>query len=76
MPIVVWDTAGQEKYKALPPNFYKRAQGIMVVFDLTNPESFKNVQSWLKQIKVNTDEDVPIMFLGNKYDMEDKREVS
>jgi small GTP-binding protein domain len=72
----IWDTAGQEKYKSITHNFYKGANGIMIVFDLTDPQSFENVTNWLKQIKAQVGDNVSKLLLANKADLVDERQVS
>ena len=69
----VWDTAGQERYKALTKGFFRNAQGIMVVFDVTNQETFENVKFWIESIKTNIGSEIektPIIIIGNKIDSE------
>ena len=61
----VWDTAGQERYKALTKGFFRNAQGIMVVFDVTNQETFENVKFWIESIKTNIGSEIektPIIY--------------
>ena len=52
------------------------SQGIMIVYDITNPKSFENVKNWIKNIEENASDDVELMLLGNKCDMEDSRAVT
>ena len=67
----IWDTAGQEKFKAITENFYKGAQGIILVFDLTDRESFNNIRVWLKNIFEKAGKNVVICLVGNKLDLFD-----
>lgn len=76
MKLQIWDTAGQEKYRSLANNFYKNSMGVLLVFDLTNPNSFDNVRNWIRQIKKNADENVCRMLLANKADLKERRAVS
>lgn len=76
LKLTLWDTAGQEKYRALATSFYKNAMGIMVVFDLTNKISFENVRNWMRQIKKNADENVCKILIGNKLDAQYERVVN
>lgn len=46
--VTVWDTAGQERYKSLNKNYYKGASGVLVVYDVTNPQSYLDVESWIR----------------------------
>ena len=72
--VQVWDTAGQERYRSITNAYYRGAEGILVVFDLTNKESFNNIQNWIKEVTIYTGEDVIFMCLGNKSDL--KKEIS
>lgn len=71
--VKLWDTAGQEEYQTLTPNYIKGLDGVLLVFDLTDAESFDNTLNWYKQIK--NYKDIPVVFLGNKSDLEDTRKV-
>lgn len=71
----IWDTAGQERYRAITSSHYRRAAGALVVFDVTNRESFLNGQEhWLQELKAAADPSSTltdcIMFVGNKVDLE------
>ena len=77
----VLDTEGHELYRALFRKYYKKANGIILLFDVTNQDSFANIKTWMKDIKDNTDNgqiDSPmtIYLVGNKVDMVEKRVVS
>lgn len=77
--IKLWDTVGQERYKALTQNFFKNAEGVMVVYDITKVESFDNLKFWINSIKQNMENKniiIPVIIIGNKVDMEDMREIS
>ena len=65
----IWDTAGQEKYKAIIRAHFRRAAGALVVYDITNETSYNNVQNWVKELKENADDDVVIMLVGTKLDI-------
>ena len=56
--VKVWDTAGQERFRTLTQNFYKQAEGLIVAFDVTNRESFKNVRTWIASIHKQLGSDV------------------
>jgi small GTP-binding protein len=71
----IWDTAGQEKYRALTRSFLIKAQGILALYDITNHTSFDNLQSWLTLIKEECYVDIPVIIVGNKMDLEEKRIV-
>ena len=72
----IWDTAGQEKFRNINTSYYKGANGILVVYDITNKESFEGLTSWLIEIEKNSSKEAYKLLIGNKNDLEDKREVS
>ena len=72
----IWDTAGQERFRTLTHSFYKQAHGIILCFDVTNANSFKNVKMWLESINTEADENVCKILVGNKIDMNDERKIS
>ena len=76
--IKIWDTAGQEIFHSLTKNFYRKADGIIIVYDITNKESFEKVQDWVKSVYDNSDnyKEIQMIIVGNKLDLEEKREVS
>jgi small GTP-binding protein len=66
----IWDTAGQERYhKILASTFYRRANGIVLVYDLTEKSSYNHVESWMKQIRQKADPGIEIVLVGNKLDL-------
>ncbi|XP_012283391.1 ras-related protein Rab-27A [Orussus abietinus] len=73
----LWDTAGQERFRSLTTAFYRDSMGFLLLFDLTNEQSFLEVRNWLEQLKTHAYcEDPDIILCGNKSDLEDKRVVS
>ena len=74
--VQIWDTAGQEKYKAITNSYYKNCQGAILVFDITMRSSFENLSGWMNEIRKHSKCEVPIIILGNKIDLETEREVS
>ncbi|KAG5267995.1 hypothetical protein AALO_G00228260 [Alosa alosa] len=72
----LWDTAGQERYRSITKQFFRRVDGVVVIYDITVEESFHAVRPWLCNIQEAVGDDIPIMVLGNKMDMESEREVS
>ncbi len=70
----IWDTGGQEKFKKIRPLYYRGALGGLVVYDVTIRESFENLENWIAEVVKNC-ENVPIIIVGNKIDIED-REVT
>ena len=69
----IWDTAGQEKYMSMNKSLFQRVQGIILMYDITNRETFERLQIWLNLIKQMTNE-IPIILVGNKLDLEDSEE--
>ena len=69
----VWDTAGQERYRSLPKKYYQNADGVLILFDVTSEQSFKNVNYWLENINDNSDKNEGkernIYLIGNKIDL-------
>ena len=76
--IKLWDTAGQEIFHSLTKNFYRKADGIIIVYDITNKDSFEKIQDWVKSVYDNTDtyKEIQMIIVGNKIDLEERREVS
>lgn len=72
----MWDTAGQERFKNICSSYYRGADGVFVVFDITNPTSFSNVANWLKEADKHGGADSVRFLIGNKSDLEDSRAVS
>lgn len=73
----IWDTAGQERYhKILASTFYRRANGIVLVYDLQNQESFNHVENWMKQIRQKADPGIDIVLVGNKLDLVDEQDFT
>ena len=71
----IWDTAGQEKYKAITGAYYKGSKGAFVVYDITKKDTFDSVDKWIHDLKSTGDPKMTIMIIGNKLDLEHKREV-
>ena len=72
----VWDSAGQERFHNITRTMFKGADGIALIYDVTDENSFWNLEYWIEQIKSNTSEkDIGLVLLGNKCDIE-KRQVS
>ena len=72
----IWDTAGQEKMKAIASAYYRNANGAVLVFDIANKDSFKKIDYWLNELRENVPEHISIILLGNKCDLEEKRQVA
>jgi len=71
----IWDTAGQERYRSLAPMYYRGAAAAVVVYDITNPDSFTGAKSWVKELQRRGDPNVVIALAGNKADLESRRKV-
>lgn len=71
----IWDTAGQERYHALSPLFYRDSEAGIVVFDITDLNSFQKANKWIGELKQARGDNVFIVLAGNKCDLEDKRVV-
>ncbi|XP_028809994.1 ras and EF-hand domain-containing protein homolog isoform X1 [Denticeps clupeoides] len=72
----LWDTAGQERYRSITHQFFRRVDGVVVIYDITMAESFQAVRSWLTSIQEAVGDHIPIMLLGNKMDKDSERQVS
>ena len=72
----IWDTAGTEKYRSITNAYYKGAKGAFVVYDISRKTSFNNIDKLLFDLKNNGDENINIILIGNKIDLEHQREVT
>eukprot|EP00823_Brevimastigomonas_motovehiculus_P000465 TRINITY_DN10580_c0_g1_i1.p1 TRINITY_DN10580_c0_g1~~TRINITY_DN10580_c0_g1_i1.p1 ORF type:complete len:218 (+),score=25.62 TRINITY_DN10580_c0_g1_i1:36-689(+) len=73
----IWDTAGQERFRTMTSAYYRGAHGIIIVYDVTDRESFENVRDWIKEIDLySTNEDAVKLMVGNKIDKNSERKVS
>ena len=72
----IWDTAGQEKYKAVTKSLFSKVQGFIAIFDLTKEETFINIKTWITLIKAECGHHTPILLVGNKNDLKDLRDIS
>jgi len=71
----IWDTAGQERYRSIASSYYRGAVGALLVYDVTDRNSFNHVPMWLKEVEENAEKDCLIMLVGNKTDLNDQRTV-
>ena len=76
--IKLWDTAGQEKFHTLPYSYYKKCDGVLITYDVTNKESFDKIYYWVKTVKknINDKNNTKIVLIGNKIDLKEEREIS
>ena len=74
--VQIWDTAGQERYRSITNAYYKGAKGSLLVYDITNPKTFENVDKWLSDLKTNAEEKISVVLVGNKTDLEAERKIT
>ncbi len=74
--IQLWDTAGQEKYKAITKNLFLKVMGALIIYDITNEASYNNLKSWVKLIKEECGKHMQLIILGNKSDLDAQRKIS
>lgn len=72
----IWDTAGQERFYSITGACYRRALGIMLVYDVTNEASFMNITKWMDKIAENANKEVAKILVANKCDLDGKRRIS
>lgn len=72
----IWDTCGQEIYRSLISSFYRNASLAMMVYAIDSKESFTHINTWLKEVKLQSSPDIKIFLIGNKADLVEKREVN
>lgn len=75
LKLQIWDTAGQERFKTITSSYYRGAHGIIICYDVTDADTFNNVQTWLKEIEKYAPDDVCKLLIGNKCDLVVKRVV-
>jgi len=71
----IWDTAGQERYHSLAPMYYRGAQAAIVVYDITNADTFERAKSWVKELQRQASPNIVIALAGNKADLTTNRIV-
>ena len=74
--IQVWDTAGQDRFRSITKNYYKGAHGIILIYDVTDQQSFQHIKDWIDKIKEESNEGVIIYLVGNKIDLKNQREIT
>jgi len=72
----IWDTAGQERYHSLAPMYYRGAQAAIIVYDITNQESYDRAKAWVKELQRQGNPNIVISLTGNKADLSSSRKVS
>lgn len=76
MVVIQWDTAGQERFRTITNGYYRGADGILIVYDLTDRDSFENVNMWYEEMSRSVNQKVVCILIGNKLDMDSRRVVS
>eukprot|EP00465_Bigelowiella_longifila_P000018 CAMPEP_0185251114 /NCGR_PEP_ID=MMETSP1359-20130426/482_1 /TAXON_ID=552665 /ORGANISM="Bigelowiella longifila, Strain CCMP242" /LENGTH=171 /DNA_ID=CAMNT_0027832859 /DNA_START=247 /DNA_END=763 /DNA_ORIENTATION=- len=71
----IWDTAGQERFRTITTAYYRGAMGILLVYDVTDENSFQNIRNWVRNIDQHAAEGVEKVLIGNKADMKDQQVV-
>ena len=74
--VQLWDTAGQERFKSLAMTYYRKAFGILLLFDVTKKSSFNACKNYLEEVRNNSDKKCVIYLVGNKIDLENEREIT
>ncbi|XP_064628690.1 ras-related protein Rab-21-like [Lineus longissimus] len=74
--LAIWDTAGQERFHALGPIYYRDSNGAILVYDITDEDSFQKVKNWVKELRKMLGNDICLCIAGNKIDLEKDRHVS
>lgn len=72
----IWDTAGQERYRSVTRSYYRGAAGALIVYDVTNRDSYNHLINWLADARTLARADISIIAVGNKCDLKDKRAVT
>ncbi|XP_068129675.1 ras and EF-hand domain-containing protein-like [Hyperolius riggenbachi] len=65
----IWDTAGQERFRSIAKSYFRKAHGVLLMYDVTSETSFLNVRQWIDEIKNSCDKSIPLMLIGNKTDL-------
>jgi len=75
LKLQIWDTAGQDRFRTITTSYYRGAHGIILTYDVTDPNSFLKIRSWLEEIKEHAPSHTVVMLIGNKADKTEKRAV-
>ena len=76
LQLQVWDTAGQERFRTITQSYYRSANAVIITYDITKKETFKNVVRWTEDVKKYAPQNVLKILVGNKMDLAEDREVS
>ncbi|XP_013137301.1 PREDICTED: ras-related protein Rab-43 [Papilio polytes] len=71
----IWDTAGQERFRTITQSYYRSANGVIIVYDITKRSTFLSLQKWIEEVRRYTSSNVIVSLIGNKCDLTDQREV-
>ena len=74
--VKLFDTAGQERFKSITTNYIKKANGIVLVYDITDETSFQKIETWYENLSSDSNNILPIVLIGNKSDLEEERVIS
>ena len=74
--VQLWDTAGQERFKSLAFTYYRKAYGILLLFDVTKKSSFMACKNYLEEVRMNSEKKCVVYLVGNKIDLEKERKIS
>lgn len=69
----IWDTAGQERFRSIARSYFRKAHGVLLLYDVTSESSFLNVREWMGEIQESRDEQLPMCVIGNKVDLREDR---
>ena len=72
----IWDTSGQERFQTITKSYYRGANGVIIVYDITNLHTFNNIQKWIGELEINSKDDIKMLIIGNKCDLENLRVVT
>ncbi|KAG9489212.1 hypothetical protein GDO78_005290 [Eleutherodactylus coqui] len=65
----IWDTAGQERFRSIAKSYFRKAHGVLLMYDVSSEASFLNVRQWIDEVKNSCDQPIPLMLIGNKTDL-------
>ena len=74
--IQIWDTAGQEKYRAITRNLFLKVLGVLIIYDITNEKSYNNLKTWVQLIREDCGSHMQIIIVGNKCDLDSERKIN
>ncbi len=74
--LYIYDTTGEERFRSLSFNLIKFTEGVILMYDITNKSSFKSIPEWIESAREHKGENYPIIIIGNKIDLEEKRKIT